>query len=781
MHRYPHALCAALLAIIVTVPALADTPTPVRYDGYAAVRTWPDSAAELATVQSLDLVLMSDGEGIGQVDYLVAPEKLPGLAASGVHYEIMHPNVQAVYDAERARLAAAGDVDPRSRGWFDDYKTYDQIVAFLDALVTDYPDLVTKEQIGTSWEGRPIWAITVTSPVGGNKPALSFNAMAHAREWVGPTTVLYIVDRLVRNYNADPEIRAILDELVLYVCPTMNPDGYIYSWNYNRQWRKTRRPNGDGTYGVDWNRNFSVGWGGPGASSDPGSLVYHGTAPFSEPETQALRDFILAHPDIAAHIDFHSYSQLILRPYGYDYIEAPGPDGTLHQQLGDDMADAIYSVHGKTYTSTPAYDLYLASGICSDWAYEEGGALAWTIELRDTGQYGFVLPPEQIIPTGEENFAAILVLADWARTLVGTTIHLPDGLPESLLADGPTYVNVEIVAVGENLVTGSPTVYFRHSNMESFTALPLTHVDGNLYQATLPASACGNNPEFYFAAEGDVEGTVYDPPSGQFDPYRRPVGVFVELLTDDFETAQGWTPVNLGASSGDWERGVPVGDPTWPYGPTEDGDGSGQCLLTDNGAGNTDVDAGAVAVVSPTLDLSAGNTQISYDYYLRLSNDTGGVDRLVVEIDSNNGNGPWTEIARHDTDGGTTWRHHVIDQTDLDAAGVTLTSTMRIRFIANDATPQSVVEAGVDAFRATTLDCQSPQLCPGDSNCSGVINWRDIDFLVAAQNDNESAWAALFAPEPPPCSYLNNDTNSDGAVNWRDIDPFVALMNTTCP
>ncbi len=95
--------------------------------------------------------------------------------------------------------------------------------------------------------------------------------------------------------------------------------------------------------------------------------------------------------------------------------------------------------------------------------------------------------------------------------------------------------------------------------------------------------------------------------------------------------------------------------------------------------------------------------------------------------------------------------------------------------INNDATPMAQVLLRID------LDALSNPACAGDSNCDGVVNWRDIDFFVAAQNDNVSGWEAMFAPGEPTCPFANNDVNDDGIANWRDIDPFVALQNTTCP
>ena len=176
------------------------------------------------------------------------------------------------------------------------------------------------------------------------------------------------------------------------------------------------------------------------------------------------------------------------------------------------------------------------------------------------------------------------------------------------------------------------------------------------------------------------------------------------VFQDDFETDQGWIAENLGATSGDWERGVPVNDPNWPYDPISDSDGSGQCYLTENQLGNTDVDDGAVRLTSPFFNTSVGNVTISYDYYLNLTDPAGGVDRLLVEIDTS-AVGSWIEIARHDTGGGLGWRQHVIDQAALDALGVTLSRITRLRITATDAEPQSIYASGVDAVLVTVFDC----------------------------------------------------------------------------
>jgi hypothetical protein len=183
------------------------------------------------------------------------------------------------------------------------------------------------------------------------------------------------------------------------------------------------------------------------------------------------------------------------------------------------------------------------------------------------------------------------------------------------------------------------------------------------------------------------------------------------LYASDFQVDDGWTTSFNGATSGFWQRGVPIDNPNWLYAPAADSDGSGQCWMTEyldnpNYANpvNTDVDDGSVTLVSPTLNMAAAGVVIKYDYYLRLT-DVSSTDALLVEINTNDGVGAWTELARHTSDGARTWRTSEIDAGTLASKGVVPSATTRLRFTANDATPASVVEAGVDALTITGLLC----------------------------------------------------------------------------
>lgn len=209
-------------------------------------------------------------------------------------------------------------------------------------------------------------------------------------------------------------------------------------------------------------------------------------------------------------------------------------------------------------------------------------------------------------------------------------------------------------------------------------------------------------------------------------------GSTIAVWQDNFETDRGWT-VSGNATAGAWQRGVPINDNGWQYDPATDGDGSGSCYLTGNVAGNSDVDNGSTTVTSPTIDMSTGGLDVQYWYYLVLTN-TNGADRLLVEANSNNGSGAWATIATHTTSD-SNWRQHTITAAQLAAAGVTQTAQMRFRFTANDADPQSIVEAGLDGFTIgrvlppVSVDFNAngvPDDCEGDCDDDGTPDYNEV-------------------------------------------------------
>ncbi|MCW3130185.1 MAG: M14 family zinc carboxypeptidase [Methanophagales archaeon] len=305
------------------------------------------------------------------------------------------------------------------------YHSYSSLKTELQNLENNYTNIAKVYDIGDSWEktqgiaDRDILAIKISDNVTneeGDEPDVLFMGGTHAREWISVEVPFYLAKYLVEHYSTDQKVKQLVDSREIWIVPLVNPDGLEYSRTDDRLWRKNRRDNGDGTFGVDPNRNFGYKWGRQGSSGDSASNTYRGTAPFSEPETQAIRKLVSTH-NFSSSISYHSYSQLVLYPWGYTK-DAP-PHKTLLSKMAEDMATEIKKVHVKNYTHEQASDLYITSGDSDDWLYGVHNIAAFTIELRPKtlAEGGFVLPPNQIIPTWEENKPAALYLIEWFQQL----------------------------------------------------------------------------------------------------------------------------------------------------------------------------------------------------------------------------------------------------------------------------------------------------------------------------------------------------------------------------
>eukprot|EP00755_Sulcionema_specki_P029777 Sspe_Gene.92879::Locus_65638_Transcript_1_1_Confidence_1.000_Length_1405::g.92879::m.92879/K01291/CPB1; carboxypeptidase B len=322
----------------------------------------------------------------------------------GLVPNVMHRNVEAIMAANQTVGASS---------YHESYHTYEETVTQLAEFARLHTGTTYIPSIGSTVEGRSIAAFKM----GTGKNLVYFQCGIHAREWISPATCMYLIDQLLTS--RDP----ILSKLTIYFVPVLNADGYAYTWSTNRMWRKNRQRNPDGSYGVDLNRNWDDGhWGLCGASTNPRSDTYMGPGPFSEPETQAVRTLFAELKSegyhIQAGIDFHAYGQLILRPYGWTLPNRQCPDGRGPpcvpanedelERLGATMQSEILKTSGMRYTNEHAAELYCAAGGTDDWiAVSTVQANGYCLELRDTGRYGFVLPANQIIPTGEEVLAAM--------------------------------------------------------------------------------------------------------------------------------------------------------------------------------------------------------------------------------------------------------------------------------------------------------------------------------------------------------------------------------------
>ncbi len=503
------AILSLLLSLLQAAPLHAQEARP--YEDHQIIRVEVKNQAQLDALEGAGATILNCTPGIGPLDVLVSPDQHEAVLRITRTSRVLQDDVQGMVDRERDPLATAG-ADP-----FDDfflsYHPYDGvggIVWYMNEIVTRYPTLASMVNIGTTVEGRTIWGIRITSGASAVKPGAVFFGCEHAREWVACTVPAYLAHHLVVNYGVDPDITDLVNNVEFFLIPVFNVDGYVYTWTTSRFWRKNRRNNGGGSFGVDLNRNWGVGWGGVGAGASPSDETYRGPSAFSEPETQALRDFFIAHPNVRVQLDVHSYLQLVMWPFGHTSTLCP--DHTLYNEIGSTMQSLIYGVHGKNYNIGPLYTaIYPASGISIDWTYIQRGIVSYTYEARDTGFYGFALPQNQIIPNNEELLPATLFLtnSDWVRSPL--RFEFPDGVPDIVTAGLDTTIDLRIISQTESVEPGTASLHYRYDPAGPFSVAPLTPLGGQNYQAVLPATNCSSMPEFYFSVQGNLGTPMSNP------------------------------------------------------------------------------------------------------------------------------------------------------------------------------------------------------------------------------------------------------------------------------
>ncbi|KAM5277753.1 carboxypeptidase B2 isoform 2-T2 [Hipposideros larvatus] len=303
-------------------------------------------------------------------------------------------------------------VSPRdSSSYYENYHSLDEIYSWIDDITERYPDMVEKIHLGSSFEKRPLYVLKVSRKEQRAKNAVWIDCGIHAREWISPAFCLWFVGYAVTQFSGEDNLHTgLLRHMDFYVMPVVNVDGYDYTWKKDRMWRKNRSFHENSPcIGTDLNRNFATKhWCERGASSFSCSEIYCGLYPESEPEVKAVASFLRRNIDhIKAYITMHSYSQKIVFPYSYSRSKTKN-----HEELSLVASEAVHAIEnmskGIRYThGSGSESLYLAPGGSDDWIYDLGIKYSFTIELRDTGRYGFLLPKRFIQPTCKEALAAV--------------------------------------------------------------------------------------------------------------------------------------------------------------------------------------------------------------------------------------------------------------------------------------------------------------------------------------------------------------------------------------
>ncbi len=358
-----------------------------------------DYRAYLKSNAPLDRLYISGEECF----FLVGGRELAGIKNRGVHVReqlLPHPGLSRPLDTVNGL-----------------YHNYLEIESLFLELAAQYPDLASVSSIGRSVEGREIYVMKISDNVTNTEaePNIFISGCHHAREWISVEMPVHFARFLLENYPGDARVKKAVDGAQIYILPLLNPDGLEFSIQTYRMWRKNRAVNGAFSWGVDLNRNYGYAWGYDNVGSSPSinSAVYRGPAPFSEPETMAVRAFLTANPPSAA-LNFHNHSQKIL--YAWGYTAEPTADDAEMEKIAREMSELIFQVNGRVYTyGAGAVAIYPTNGDTDDWIYGTFGAFSFTVELPYLYFYegGFITSEEEIQISFAEHLPAMLYFVNY--------------------------------------------------------------------------------------------------------------------------------------------------------------------------------------------------------------------------------------------------------------------------------------------------------------------------------------------------------------------------------
>ncbi len=386
---------------------------------YSRVKIYTSNSNDLVKLQSNDITVEHYKGNISEgIELTINQEEISRIKNTGLNYEIEIQDLDSYYLNRKQPTAdemlpgmetlAKDNIDGFSFGSMGGFYTYDEVVQKLDSMRLQYPNLISvKQDIGTTVEGRTIWAVKLSDNPdineSGTEPAIYFDALHHAREPEAMACLMYYMYWLLENYQTNNEAAYLMNNREIFFVPIANPDGYVYNQTTNPNgggfWRKNRKPNG-ACFGVDLNRNYDYGWGlNSGSSNSPCSDTYRGLSAGSELETQAIKNFTqMIHPKIA--FSTHSVAGRYLNPYGYN-------DTAISYEIYSEFASDFASVNEYTYGTVIEMLAYYSSGTTRDYLHSTG-TYCWTPEV---GGSDFWPSQSEIIPVASENLYGMKYLS----------------------------------------------------------------------------------------------------------------------------------------------------------------------------------------------------------------------------------------------------------------------------------------------------------------------------------------------------------------------------------
>lgn len=649
----PRAGLGAVVSFLVVPFAFAtvlaaQAASPVR----GLVEVVVSGPAQMQQLLAMDLDLAGCSlplPGQRRIEVVTMPGDLERLQRAGYRCRVLIADMAVAHAAALAASPAAAPGDsltpPIGQGAMGGHYTLAEMEAILDALHVQYPQLCSaKVSIGQSIEGRDLWMVKISDNVGTdeNEPEVLFDSLHHAREPLSMGATLLFMDELLAGYGSDPEATFVIEQRELFFVPCLNPDGYEYNRltnpNGGGMWRKNRRANAGGSFGVDLNRNYATAWNAPngGSSTDPNSDTYRGTAPFSEPETQALEAFAASRQFVQVFTT-HTYTDVLLRPFGW---QAQDPaNAATYDAIGQQLVRDNGVAQGQLATL-----LYIASGSSVDHHHTVRGSLTFSAELGRSNEGAFwpVGPKiEEIARRHQSMFHRFALTAGAAFAFAGVAVNeAPGSNMNGVVEPGetahvfPTIHNLGIaaapltltlVAIDSGITLGTATLPLSPTSALSTgqSATPLTF--------TLAAGFLGSVAHLHVQATGDGRTSTHilEVPTS---PLRR-------CIDDDFEIARGFARGASTASDGLWERAAPQATAAQPGAQTTPG--GSFCHVTNpiagSSAGSNDVDGGYTDLVSPPMDLAhLAAVSASFDLWFADSAPNAN-DPLLVQVSRDGG------------------------------------------------------------------------------------------------------------------------------------------------
>ncbi len=512
--------------------------------------------------------------------------------------------------------------------------TYQEILNHLDAMQQQYPNLITlKQPIGNfqTHENRPIYWLKISDnpTVDEPEPEILFTALHHAREPASVSQMIMFMWYLLENYATDTEVQQMVDNTEIYFIPCINPDGYIYNETTNPNgggmWRKNRRNNNDGTYGVDLNRNYGYMWGldNTGSSPNTNDDTYRGPSAFSEPETQAVKYFEENHT-FGICVNYHTYGNLLIYPWGY----APSiytPDSAVYVEY----AQLMTRYNHYTYGTGDQTVGYVTNGDSDDWGYGEqttkNKVLSMTPEAGNQSD-GFWPAQNRIIDVCKANMYQNIM----AVKLVGKYAKTTDVTPMSVSSISNNYLTFEIKRLGlDSPATFTVSIQPLTANIasvgnpKSFTNMSLLETRTDSIAFTLSSSV----------QNGDVIKFLLITDNGLYTETDTLVHVFGSsniVLSDNASNLTNWTTASWNTTTAQY------------YSPSSS--------ITDSPNGNYANNSNTTITLTNPVDLTgAASATLSFWAKWSIEND---YDYVQVQASADNGNS-WTPLCGKYTNPGT--------------------------------------------------------------------------------------------------------------------------------